>query len=386
MNTRDQTLFLLQQKANSFAPLPTVINKLDALINTAEPNYDLIADTIHTDVTLTTRLLHIANSPFFGLLRQVSSIKDVIILLGLVGVRNLVLGCKLMDQTNDFNIWQFIDQRIFWRHSMAVAYTAKALAELTNDDDIKAYAFTLGIIHRIGLCNLANSFPDQYQQILLGQKPLELAEVEIFGLNYYEAGGLLCKQWNLPPHLVNAITGNNNDDNTTQDLRNLLNLSTMLVPLLGYGESRQTVVFNIQLLLSELDIDNELFQGIWSLLPAQLSTLFEHNPNSDNTPFRHDLTHITAYCDAEDDKLKQALHLLLNYYNINKGDNSQVDLILQCSKTGNKDTKSSSTICDLTPFIKTFNKQTVVNWVELHQHLVLALTTFVTHTTKRVML
>lgn len=382
MNTRDHTLSLLQQETKKMAPLPAVVNKLNELMNISEPDLDRIVNTIHTDVALTTRLLQIANSPFFGFLKQVSSIKEVIILLGFAGIKNLVLACKLTEQTNHLSIWHFIDERLFQRHNMAVACTAKTLAELTTDDELKTNAFIIGIIHRIGMCTLANCFSDEYQDILLEQKPIGIVEIEKFGLDSYEAGGLLCKHWNLPSYLVNAISNHNHNDEYAQKLRNLLNLATMLTPILGYGESRQTVAINIQALLDKLGINHGEFHSIWPLLPAQLSTMFEHNPNSDDTPSMHGLMHITAKLDTENIVLKQSLSLLLTHYGINVTNTNQADLILQCSEIDNKKNNGTSIICDLSPFIGTINKQTVVNWVEVRQHLILTFASLTTNTTK----
>ena len=156
----------------------------------------------------------------------------------------------------------------------------------------------------------------------------------------------------------------------------------MLTTLRGYGESRQTVVINIYTLLDKVGIKHEALHEIWPLLPAQLTTMFEHNSNSDNSLSGQGLTHITAYCETENIELKKMLNLLLEYYGIKITDNNRADLILQCAEKDDKKNNATSIICDLSPFVGSLNKQTVVNWVEVRQHLILTLYPFTIQTTK----
>lgn len=70
------------------------------LIETGEPDLDRLAQTIQADVALSYRLLTYLNSPTFGFLRKVDSIRHAISLLGWTKVRGWLRAVLLADMTH----------------------------------------------------------------------------------------------------------------------------------------------------------------------------------------------------------------------------------------------------------------------------------------------
>lgn len=379
MNNRQHTLSLLQQKTLTLAPLPAFISELDELIRLDDPDINAMAKLIETDVTLTTRLLSIANSPFYGFQRQISAIQDVIVLVGLSNIKNLVLACKLMEQRGQFNIWQFIDEKAFWRHNMAVAAIAKSLAELTQNAKLKADAFTAGIIHQIGLCSLANCFPEQYQLLLSDQKPRIEAEQAYFGLNSHEAGGLLCEYWNLPQQFVDAVS-HQHQPQPEQMLANLLCLASQLAPILGYGKGHN-VLIDIDQTLANLAIDKHDFYTAWQTLPKQLSNMIDYDMNRSSDATDQVNNSPTSFCKTDSNRLKQAIDLLLMHHAIEQTEFNNAELIIQCHA---EKFDEQGHVCDLSPFIQQVEDNIYVNWTLTRECLAQTLSSLPTHTIERV--
>lgn len=69
------------------------------VIEGESPDLDLLAQTIQADVSLSYRLLTYLNSPTFGFMRKIDSIRQAITLLGWINVRNWLRAVLLADIT-----------------------------------------------------------------------------------------------------------------------------------------------------------------------------------------------------------------------------------------------------------------------------------------------
>lgn len=71
--------------------------RLLSVIEAADPDPDALARTIQSDVSLSYRLLTYLNSPAFGFMRKIDSIRQAITLLGWVNVRNWLRAVLMAD-------------------------------------------------------------------------------------------------------------------------------------------------------------------------------------------------------------------------------------------------------------------------------------------------
>lgn len=161
-----------------------------------------LADKIGQDPPMVVRILRIANSPFYGMPREIGSLQEAVVLLGLNRVRDMLLGVcfsKILSvQHKDFNY------QLFWRHSMAVAHCTRQLATYTGiDQDI---AFTAGLLHDIGLLVIVLLFPDDFSRIIVEPHSDSIeTERRIIGFDHVEIGCKAVKHWNLPIAIQEAI-------------------------------------------------------------------------------------------------------------------------------------------------------------------------------------
>lgn len=85
---------LLLETINDLPPLPKTVIELRDYIDKkgADVNLGDVATIISKDPLLVGELLRLANSPFYGFSRQVSTIQQVISLLGITNIKNIVLA------------------------------------------------------------------------------------------------------------------------------------------------------------------------------------------------------------------------------------------------------------------------------------------------------
>lgn len=170
----------------------------------ANPNSNLseVAEIVQSDPAMSTRLLQLVNSAYFGAPEDVVSIAQAVTYLGLELVRCLALTTHVFAMT---------ETRPTAGLSVDALYAeAFAVARLTQrflgDDSRHDAAFTAALVHDIGKVILAVNRPDTVASILdLAQndpRPLHELEMEAFGVSHAEVGAYLLGVWGLPFSLV----------------------------------------------------------------------------------------------------------------------------------------------------------------------------------------
>jgi putative nucleotidyltransferase with HDIG domain len=166
-----------------------------------------LVDKISQDPPMVVRILRIANSSFYGMSREINSLQQAIVLLGLNRVRGMLLGVcfskMLPVQHKDF------DYPLFLHHSMAVADCTRQLASYTGiGQDI---AFTAGLLHDIGRLVMVLLFPDDFSRVIKEPRPHRVeTERRIMGFDHMEIGGKAARYWNLPVAIQEVIEQHEN--------------------------------------------------------------------------------------------------------------------------------------------------------------------------------
>ncbi|GAB4347369.1 MAG: HDOD domain-containing protein [Gammaproteobacteria bacterium] len=164
---------------------------------------------IAQDPALTFRVLRLANSPLYGLSRQVETVERAVTVLGKRQLIELVLATsasKVIDGIPN-DIYEMTD---FWRHSLLCGVVARELAKSCECADTD-FAFVAGLLHDIGQLVLFNRYPGQSRVALeismdrVEPMPLFMAERKVFGFDHAMLGGRLLEQWHLPDRLRESV-------------------------------------------------------------------------------------------------------------------------------------------------------------------------------------
>lgn len=200
----------IKNKLESLRKLPTipvVINNVLQLIDNPKASAALIASEIERDQSLTARILRVANSPFYGFARRISTIDLAVVVMGTNTIKEIVLGLViqkfLKNSSSDlFNI------KSFWDYSLFCGSTSRLLARKLGYR-LAGEAFVAGLMHDIGVLILADNFSSKFKEIfnLIKTQDLSLieAEQEILETDHTEIGAFIGQKWNLPEQLCAAI-------------------------------------------------------------------------------------------------------------------------------------------------------------------------------------
>ena len=194
-------------------PPAALYKMLDALSN---PKLSMarISQTVLEDPALSSKMLKLANSPYYGFQKEVKSVEHAMVLLGVETVKALALGVSIFNTFHDSSDLRGMNKAGLWTHFLAVGFCANQIAtaaQMTVPD----VAFTAGIIHDIGRLALLRLFPAESAAIIESIKNGELslveAEKETFGLDHQEAGAFLADYWGLPDELHDCIALHHNE-------------------------------------------------------------------------------------------------------------------------------------------------------------------------------
>ncbi len=159
---------------------------------------------IESDPALSTQVIRLANTAFYGLSGKVSSAWRAVTVLGLATVRAIAT-------TAAFDLFSEKGRSVpddFWPHSVTTAAAAAAIARRVgvqpND------AFSSGLLHDLGSALVFRRVPRRYDTVLelLAADP-ELSRLDAehaeFGMTHAEVGAAALSVMRFPAEMVEAI-------------------------------------------------------------------------------------------------------------------------------------------------------------------------------------
>lgn len=166
-----------------------------------------VAETLSSDPALSVRILKYANSALVGVSREITTLREAVVLLGMRSVRMMALSFSLIS-TRDPRACPGFDYTQFWSHSLAHAVAARHLAKSRGGVPPEE-AFAAGLLASIGKLVFAVAMPAEYAEILehAGGTLGETAQFEQqrLGMNYIRAGAELLGDWGIPARLCTAV-------------------------------------------------------------------------------------------------------------------------------------------------------------------------------------
>lgn len=165
-----------------------------------------LADLLKLDPGLGARLLHVANSPFFGVSRQISSVGEAVIVLGLNQTRSLVQVEMVRSVVAEYP-WKLLSLRDYWQRSLSMAAACQLLAgEIAYS---QSTAFSTGLFHNLGELVMLQQYTQQYGDLMqVGARGQALADQEnaLFHTDHGQMGAEVLRSWNLPAEICNALS------------------------------------------------------------------------------------------------------------------------------------------------------------------------------------
>ena len=221
--------------------LPEVVSKVEREINKEDGNINKITELINGEPALTSQILKLVNSAYYGLSSEIRNVRMAIAFMGLNEIYRMVLALSVI---NTLNVDQKKELNNFWYHSFYSAictrYLAKKFEPLMPLEDL----WSASILHDIGKLVYLKFFPDHYKKLTRyteKHKCLFSDAEEKYTLPPSSSFGLiLCNQWRLPENIKHACEYHTLKDLTPKEgkdvntsFRNIICLGNLLTMLSG---------------------------------------------------------------------------------------------------------------------------------------------------------
>lgn len=270
-----KTLGDLIAATSELSSLPSTTMQLMNLLDDETVEASRVLAVIEQDPSLTSNLLKLANSAFYGLRRQVGSAREALILLGNQTIVNLAFATSMGDVMRGPLSAYHLDRNDLWHHALGTALGATHLASQSGCQETRERAFTAGLVHDIGKLLLNRPLKSELNQLPPkgSFENLLEAEMSILGFNHAEAGARLGESWNFPTYLVNAIENHHKEvaDSSGENLIRAVEAANLITCHLGWdGGTGPLSEEDFWEAVAELGYEEEILRELIARLPGDL--------------------------------------------------------------------------------------------------------------------
>jgi len=205
------TLAEIEQRMTKLGDLPIFsasLNKIRRVSKDQDSDAMSLAVEVMKDANLVTKLLQLANSPYYNRgFGKIASISRSVVLLGFETISSLCLTLKLIDSFNSEN--PSVDMNSMLVNAFLTAGMAREVAEKAGVKDVEQ-SYICGLLHGLGEIIVAYALPEKYSemQTLCKQTELEWEKIQLqkLGGSFFSIARKLAEQWGFGASVIKTMT------------------------------------------------------------------------------------------------------------------------------------------------------------------------------------
>jgi len=234
-NTLKERIF---KTLKDLPPMPQVAQKARKILSDPNSSFSDLAKVIESDQGIVTRVLKMANSPYYGRSGNVSSVHHAAAVLGaktLMEVLNLACSSEILGQNLDG--YDLVAGEL-WKHSLAVASGSQIIARRVQPG-LEHDAFSAGLIHDVGKLIL-DPYIHERKAEFLG------AEKRLLGFDHAELAAEVCDRWQIPKHITLPIRYHHDPGPSDNDpLTYIVHMADAIAMMSGIGAGIDGMLYAI---------------------------------------------------------------------------------------------------------------------------------------------
>lgn len=269
------------QEATVLPPIPQTVHKALSLLRDSNLDVTYLADVLSADQVLSAQVLRWSNSAYYGMRRQIMTVHQAIVVLGLDVIRQMMMLSSVSGHLNQALPGYGLAKGELWNHALGTALGAQLISQqqaLQVDEE----AYFAGLLCDIGklvlekhFCEIELHTPEREHQSFL---ELERA---CFGMDHARLGAELARHWQLPEDLEIAISFHHEPREALhhKTLVAAVHIADVLMNVLGVGMGIDGLRYPVD--KEALQILNLTWEDLYPLseqVAAQLSNASELIP------------------------------------------------------------------------------------------------------------
>jgi HD-like signal output (HDOD) protein len=217
-------------------PFPAIAQRVLGLVSQEDVSIREIYELVRMDLSFSAELLRFANSALFGSRREVKSLPQAIVVVGLDRIKTMATFVALNRMVR--SSVRIGALRKIWIHSLATALIADEASRVNHV--ARDTAYTTGLLHNLGTLGLMSAYPDEYSRMLEVSNDFGFdllnTERDLFEIDHCAAGAYLAQDWDFPDELAAAIaTHHETPVRGEASLDNIVKVSWRLADTLGFA-------------------------------------------------------------------------------------------------------------------------------------------------------
>ncbi len=218
--------------------LPAVAAEAIEALNSQDRSSASLAKIVGKDPAISTRVLKIANSPYYSLSRTITTLSNAIVILGEQTIKSLVLAVCLQNMHRDIGAFE----KMLWEDTMIGALGSQFLAKKLSICDPDE-AFIAGLLRHVGklvLCQNTSIKSLLLMDMIKNENPKTIdLERQIFGADHAEVGAEVLRQWQFHESFIQVARHHFDancsslQDEQTSNMVSLVNICSQFPALFG---------------------------------------------------------------------------------------------------------------------------------------------------------
>lgn len=237
MNTKQTKEYYYDQiiGLDRLPTLPLIATELGQITQEDNLSINQILPIVEKDPPFAMMVLKLANSAYYGINREIKSLHNALVIIGLKELSELAIGFSVLRVMSPENEGGPIQWESLWEHSAGVGHVAQLLQK-SLDIKIEGSPYALGLLHDIGKIILYQLQPEKYMECLSYAARERCtsyeAEEQVLGIDHMTVGAMVAEKWKLPDPIVTAISQHHHpgqsDDHDQNVITSLVHLSDLV--------------------------------------------------------------------------------------------------------------------------------------------------------------
>ena len=197
----------LVASTGKLAALPSTVVELLFLLDEPTGCAEDVKKIIERDPAMTANVLKLGNSAFYGVRRDITSVRDALVLLGNRCVAALSFATGIAPVMRRDLTGYGLTRNEFWNHSLISGAASSEAVRQAGEPQLCSEAFTAGLVHDIGML-VIDPWLHQNGIVLVPEGPkfgVCRQEQRELGFDHCQAGALLAENWGFPQSLIEPI-------------------------------------------------------------------------------------------------------------------------------------------------------------------------------------
>ncbi|MDH4322332.1 MAG: HDOD domain-containing protein [Desulfobulbaceae bacterium] len=217
-------------------PCPEIALEILKIAHEDDCNINTLSRNIEKDPTLTANMLKMANSAYFGHMKQINSVTDIIVRLGMETVKLIAITSASAGLLKASQKAYSLRNGALWRHSYATAVLASTISRHAGATD-EPSIYTAALLHDIGkvvlnkhllreMCNADEPEPGM---------AMVAYERSVLHTDHAKVGEALLSKWGLPESISKPVGSHHQPGKDNETLAaDIVRLANILAEQMGF--------------------------------------------------------------------------------------------------------------------------------------------------------